>query len=201
MNSNRNITTNYELDKTIKHTKAGVGTIKRLSVAVVVNNKKGPVDKDGNAKSVPLSAAEIGQINALVRQAMGYNETRGDTLNIANVSFTVSEKEVVPPTPFWKDPELLSYIREGAKFLLLPLFAYLLWSKMLRPLIANIMDSYAAAKKARELELEEAAIPKVKEMGRAQRGFEAKLAGARDLAKQEPKVVADVIRDWVGVNE
>lgn len=200
-NTNKNITTNYELDKTIKHTKGGAGTIKRLSVAVVVNNRKGPVDKDGNAKSVPLSAAELGQINALVREAMGYNQNRGDTLNVANVSFTVSEKEVIPPLPLWKDPEVLSYIREAAKFILMPLIAYLIWSRLLRPYIAGVMDSYAAAKKARELELAEAAIPKVKEMGRAQRGFEAKLAGARDLARQEPKVVADVIRDWVTANE
>jgi len=201
INTNKNITTNYELDKTIKHTKGGVGSVKRLSVAVVVNNKKGPVDKDGKAKSVPLSAAEIEQINALVREAMGYNKDRGDTLNVANVAFTIDEKEIVPPTPLWKDPQILSYAREGAKFLLLPLIAFFLWSRMLRPLIADMMESYAAAKKARELELAEAAIPKVKEMGRAQRGFEAKLEGARELARQEPKVVADVIRDWVGANE
>ena len=201
VNTNKNITTNYELDKTIKHTKGGAGAIKRLSVAVVVNNKKGPVDKDGKAKSIPLSAAEIEQINALVREAMGYNKDRGDTLNVANVSFTVGEKEVVPPTPLWKDPQLLSTARESLKFILLPLIAFLLWSKMLKPLISNMMESYAAAKKARELELAEAAIPKVKEMGRAQRGFEAKLEGARELARQEPKVVADVIKEWVGVNE
>ena len=90
---------------------------------------------------------------------------------------------------------------QAAKFILLPLIVFVIWSKIVRPMIANMIETYNAAKKQREMELTEAAIPKVKEMGRTQRAFEAKLAGARDLAKQEPKVVADVIRDWVTASE
>ncbi|MCX7175126.1 MAG: flagellar basal-body MS-ring/collar protein FliF [Proteobacteria bacterium] len=196
LNSTKNATVNYELDKTVKHTKGGGGVIKRLSVAVVVNNRK-VTNKDGKVSSVPFSATERGQIEALVREAMGFNKDRGDSLNVANVSFTVSEKEVVPPLPLWKDPELVSTAREGVKFVLLPLLAFILWRKLVKPMIDDMVAAHAAAKKQREMELVEAAIPKVKEMGRTQRAFEAKLSGARDLAKQEPKVVADVIRDWV----
>ena len=103
----------------------------------------------------------------------------------------------MPPPPLWKDPELISTAREGVKFIVLPLLLFLLWKKIVRPMIDDMVATHAAAKKLREMEQVEAAIPKVKEMGRTQRAFEAKLAGARDLAKQEPKVVADVIRDWV----
>jgi len=196
LNSTRNATVNYELDKTVKHTKGGGGSIKRLSVAVVVNNKK-ITNKEGKTSAAPFSTEEMGKITALVREAMGFNQTRGDSLNVANVSFTASEKEVVPPPPIWKDPELISTAREGVKFILLPLLLFLLWKKIVRPMIDDMVEAHAAAKKQREMEQVEAAIPKVKEMGRTQRAFEAKLAGARDLAKQEPKVVADVIRDWV----
>jgi flagellar M-ring protein FliF len=196
LNSTKNATVNYELDKTVKHTKGGGGSIKRLSVAVVVNNKK-VTNKEGKTGSAPFSATEMGQINALVREAMGFNQNRGDSLNVANVSFTISEKEVVPPPPLWKDPDVISTAREGVKFIVLPLLLFLLWRKVVRPMIDEMIETHAAAKKQREMEAVEAAIPKVKEMGRTQRAFEAKLAGARDLAKQEPKVVADVIRDWV----
>lgn len=200
VNTTKNATVNYELDKTVKHTKGGGGTIKRLSVAVVVNNKK-VTSKEGKTGAVPFTAAEMTQINALVEQAMGFSKDRGDSLNVANVPFTISEKEVVPPPPIWKDPELISTAREGVKFILLPLLLFILWRKMVRPMIDDMIASHAAAKKQREMEQAEAAIPKVKEMGRTQRAFEAKLAGARDLAKQEPKVVADVIRDWVAEGE
>ncbi|MFA6311262.1 MAG: flagellar basal-body MS-ring/collar protein FliF [Sterolibacterium sp.] len=196
LNTTRNATVNYELDKTVKHTRGGGGSIKRLSVAVVVNNKK-TASKDGKVGSAPFSAAEMGQINALVREAMGFNKDRGDSLNVANVSFTATEKEVVPPPPLWKDPDLIATAREGVKFVLLPLLVFILWRKLVKPMIDDMVEAHAAAKKQREMEQVEAAIPKVKEMGRTQRAFEAKLAGARDLAKQEPKVVADVIRDWV----
>jgi len=200
VNSTKNATINYELDKTVRHTKGGGGTIKRLSVAVVVNNKK-VTSKEGKNGSAPFSAAEMGQINALVREAMGFRQDRGDSLNVANVSFTITEKEIVPPLPIWKDPDVVSTARESVKFILLPLLAFFVWRKLVRPMIDDMVASHAAAKKLREMEQVEAAIPKVKEMGRTQRAFEAKLAGARDLAKQEPKVVADVIRDWVAEGE
>ena len=200
VNSTKNATINYELDKTVKHTKGGGGSVKRLSVAVVVNNKKGAA-KDGKTSLVPFSAAEMTQINALVQQAMGFNKDRGDSLNVANVAFTASEKEVIPPPPLWKDPEVTGAAREGVKFILLPLLVYFLWRRIVRPMIDDMIATHEMAKKQREMEQVEAAIPKVKEMGRTQRAFEAKLAGARDLAKQEPKVVADVIRDWVAEGE
>jgi hypothetical protein len=76
-------TVNYELDKTIKHTKQPVGSIKRLSVAVVVNYKK-TTEKDGKVSAKPLSQAEMAQITNLVKEAMGYRQDRGDTLNVVN---------------------------------------------------------------------------------------------------------------------
>ena len=91
VNSTKNATINYELDKTVRHTKGGGGTIKRLSVAVVVNNKK-ITNKEGKTGSAPFSTDEMGKITALVREAMGFNQTRGDSLNVANVSLLPSVK-------------------------------------------------------------------------------------------------------------
>lgn len=197
----RNATTNFELDKTIRHTKGTAGSIKRLSVAVVVNFRKGPPDKDGKAKMLPLSATEIQQINDLVREAMGYNKERGDTLNVANVSFNISDKEVVPDTPIWKNPELLAMGRESWKYLVVVFVAFFLWNKMIKPLFgAWVKAAEEKHQLALELAKEQAAQAAAAEHPPAH-GYDSKLAGARELAKQDPKLVANVIKEWVGGNE
>lgn len=196
---NRNATTNYELDKTIRHTRSPFGTLKRLSVAVVVNQKKGAPDKDGKVKSSPLSPAEMQQVNDLVREAMGYNQARGDTVNVANVPFNPTEKEVLPETPIWQNAGLLALVRENVKYLIVAIVALLLWNKMLKPLFQAWTRAAEERRKALELANQEreqeqtAAAPR--------RKYDAKLADARDLAKQDPKLVANVIKEWVGGNE
>ncbi|MEQ1668918.1 MAG: flagellar basal-body MS-ring/collar protein FliF, partial [Sulfuriferula sp.] len=79
-------TVNYEVDKTIRYVQQGMGGLKRLSVAVVVNYKQ-TTDKAGKVKNMPLSAAEQAQITNLVKEAMGYSAARGDTLNVLNSQF------------------------------------------------------------------------------------------------------------------
>lgn len=198
-NMSRNATTNYELDKTIKHTKGGSGLIKRLSVAVVVNHKKSAPDKEGKVKSAPMSSAEMQQINELVREAMGYNKERGDTLNVANVSFNAGEKEVIPEAPLWKNPELIAMARESVKYIVVAIVALLLWNKMLKPLFQTWMK--AAEERRRMLALANEQTELEQGMNTPKREYDAKLAGARDLAKQDPKVVANVIKGWVSGNE
>lgn len=78
-NTQRNETSNYEVDRTIRHTKMNVGDVQRLSVAVVVNYKTLP---DG--KPLPLTAEQMKQIEDLTREAMGFSDKRGDTLNVVN---------------------------------------------------------------------------------------------------------------------
>jgi flagellar M-ring protein FliF len=89
-NSSRNETTNYEVDRTIRHTKLNVGDIQRLSVAVVVNYK---TLADG--KPLPLTAEQMKQIENLTREAMGYSEKRGDTLNVVNSPFNSVKRPAV----------------------------------------------------------------------------------------------------------
>jgi flagellar M-ring protein FliF len=113
--SQRDSKVNYELDKTVRHTRTEVGTIKRLSVAVVVNHKR-VVDKTGEAKLQPYDPKEMAQIQTLVREAMGFDKDRGDTVNVVNAPFLVPfEPEVVP---FWKDPGNLPLAIEAGKWLL-----------------------------------------------------------------------------------
>jgi flagellar M-ring protein FliF len=186
----RDATTNYELDKTIRHVRQPVGAIRRLSVAVVVNYRK-EVSQDGKSAFKPLSAKEMAQIGDLVKEAMGYNKERGDTLSVHNSPFAAPEKEEVPQTPLWKNPTVIAWALEGLKYLLFAgLAAYLLFGVAL-PFVRRLM----ARAEQLPATMEEATPAQP-----AFLGYEEKLQAARNLARQEPKAVASVIKDWLGGN-
>jgi flagellar M-ring protein FliF len=202
INSSKNATTNYELDKTVRHTKSATGTVKRLSVAVVVNNKTSAPDKDGKVKSTPWSAAELKQINDLVHEAMGFTAARGDTVNIANVSFSAghSDKEVIPDIPMWKDPEIVGMAREAIKYFVLAFVALLLWRRAVKPLLLQLMQQPAMNPAlAAQMATEPGGESRQEQMQHM--AYDSKLANARGLAREDPKMVANVIKGWVAGNE
>jgi flagellar M-ring protein FliF len=187
----RDATTNYELDKTIRHVRQPVGAIKRLSVAVVVNHRK-ETDKDGKASFKPLAAREMTQINDLVKEAMGYSKDRGDTLNVQNSPFAAGEKADAPETPIWKNPTVIGWALEGLKYLAFAGLAGYLFFGVVMPFLRRLM---ARAAQIPTMQEEAAyATPGVV-------GYDQKVQAARDLARQEPKAVATVIKDWVGGNQ
>src|SRR5699024_4986622 len=87
----RRSTTNYELDHRITHTKYTPGSVRRLSVAVVVDYRASKQD-DGSTRQVPLDDRTMDEIKALTRQAMGFSTQRGDSLTVVNASFTGTPK-------------------------------------------------------------------------------------------------------------
>lgn len=187
-------TINYEVDKTISHVLQPVGSVKRLSVAVVVNFRK-MADKTGKVSFKPLSLQEIAQINNLVKEAMGYNQQRGDTLNVVNASFSAGEKEEVPALPIWKEPDNIALAKEILKNLLIAGVAFYLVFGILRPLLKELAKPrerrVAAAEAAAAGEVE------ISERAKEQAGYEENLRAAKELAKQEPSIVANVVKDWV----
>ena len=204
LSTNKNSTINYELDKTIRHTKQAMGAVRRLSAAVVVNHRK-EVGKDGKPATKPLPDAEIKQINDLVREAMGFSTERGDSLSIANAPFTVSEKED-HGLPVWKDPENISYAKDIFKWLILAAIVAYLWLKIIQPLIQTMFPPPAEPSEAaagegggvggtisvtdEDIEAEEAALS----------SYAAKINKAREIADKDPKVVANMIKEWMGTN-
>jgi flagellar M-ring protein FliF len=198
-NYSKNATINYEVDKTVKHTKGMPGVIRRLSVAVVVNNKQ----DQAKGKSAPLTAAEMKQVSDLTADAVGLDKQRGDTLNVANIAFAAAEKEAIPAAPFWENPTLIAAAKEIGKWLVFALIAYLVWTKALKPLFA--MFAAAAERVKAEEEARTELAMETAEAGHPgthrRRPYEAKIQQARDLARQEPKLVANVIKEWVGGGE
>ncbi|MCT4706642.1 flagellar M-ring protein FliF [Enterobacteriaceae bacterium H11S18] len=199
-NTQRDETTNYEVDRTIRHTKLNVGDIQRLSVAVVVNYRQ---LKDG--KPLPLSKEQIKQIENLTREAMGYSEKRGDTLNVVNSPFTVSE-ETGGELPFWKQQVFFDMLMSAGRWLLVLIVAWLLWRKVIRPQIQRreeLQKAQIEAMKQREEQQEAVSVRLSKDEQQQQRKANQRLSAEvmsqriRDMSDNDPRVVALVIRQWM----
>jgi flagellar M-ring protein FliF len=189
-NTRRDTTINFEVDKTIRHTRNPTGTIRRLSAAVVVNHKRSVNDK-GETVSTPLPEKDMTQITELVRDAIGFSKERGDTLNVANAPFSVIEHEPVAEMPLWKQPENISLAKEIGKNLLIALVGVYLLFGVVRPMLRQL----ATYKPAPPPPVSENNLQMLQATQSADR-----LTQARQIAQQDPRIVANVVRGWVSKN-
>ncbi len=195
INTRKDSTINYEVDKTIRHTKQSVGTIKRLSAAVVINHRK---DAKGVLK--PLSDVEIKQINELVKEALGFNKERGDTVSVANAPFSAIERND-SGIPLWKDPEILSLLKELFKYVFIAAIAAYLILKVIRPLLKTMMTAPPrTASSALGGNINVIDDDETSQTPSATAELDRKLGEARNLAQQDPKAVANIIKNWTGSN-
>jgi flagellar M-ring protein FliF len=203
VNSRKDATTNYEVDKTIQHTRKPVGGIKRLSAAVVVNYRR-VTDEKGVVTAQPLNDMEKAQITDLVKEAMGFNKERGDTLSVANSPFTDAEREELPELPLWKQPEVIDLAMQGGKLLLIGSLILYLVLGVLRPALRRMNQPAVqpAPALADQQEKEGEAVSLADEFRQPQLSRnEQNLMLARQLAKDDPKVVASVVKQWVTSHE
>ena len=198
LNSNRSATLNYELDRTIQHTRQALGQVRRLSVAVVVNHRSETLP-NGQTRNVPLSPDEIARLTNLVREAMGYSQARGDSLNVSNAPFAATREEAEAALPLWKDPEMVELAKELLKYLVVIAAIAFVYFGVIRPLMRSVAPT-AAEREARE-EIEEEDVMVSLSTGPRPETFDEKLARAKELAKSDPKVVANLIKEWMGSNE
>ena len=197
-NNRSDETTNFEVDRTLIHTKSNAGRIQRLSVAVVINHL--PQGEEG--KPGPISEAELTRINALVKEAIGFNASRGDSVNILNSAFNGVVEEPVPP--FWKQDRFYALLMAIARYLVIAIIAWVMWRKLVQPAWIRHQETtlrrLEMEKEAREEEI--AAKKRAAEKNnrdRAQQRVDTELNGQqlRELAEQEPRVIALVIRQWM----
>ncbi|MFZ6814663.1 flagellar basal-body MS-ring/collar protein FliF [Undibacterium sp. Rencai35W] len=211
-------TVNYEVDKTIRYTQQAMGGVKRLSVAVVINYKS-ETDKNGKVTTRALTDVEKNQLTDLIREAMGFNKERGDTLNVVNSPFAGPEKESIVDIPIWKQPDSIQMAKEAGKYLLTAIALAYLFFGYLRPMLYKMMgkdektkkreeeeelaiENEKALAKQKEEEEEEAAIVNLSKDAdgniiKASTGYESNLDLAKQLASTDPKIVANVIKTWV----
>jgi flagellar M-ring protein FliF len=187
-------TTNFEVDRTIRHTKLPVGNIRRLSVAVLVNNRS-ITDSKGKAISKPFTPAEIAELNNLVKNAMGFNAQRGDSMNLLNSAFNDIPETVVPEIPLWKQPENITMAKDTLKYLLMSAVGLYLFFGIIRPAYRNLVISLTPLMPEPAAKDEHA--EKEFEAKKSEVSYESSLQAAKQMAQQTPKVVASVVQDWV----
>jgi flagellar M-ring protein FliF len=139
-NAKRENIINYEVDKVISYTKEPVGGIKRLAVAVVVNLKSSS-DEEGKTTQKPLTDEEKAQVTALIKEAVGFSQERGDTINLTNSEFKQAEKVEIPEEAFWKPYANLSTAKTALQYLVTAVILFLLYSKVLKPLMARMSNA------------------------------------------------------------
>jgi flagellar M-ring protein FliF len=203
MTYSRNATTNYEVDKTIRHSKGSPGSVRRLSVAVVVNHKKEVNAKDPTkSKQVPFTDVEMKQITDLAREAMGYNKDRGDSLSVANAPFTAPEKEVIESAPIITNAELFELGKEAIKYLAIAGVLFFLWRSMLQPVFEQLLPPPPPPPPIDELP-EEDIVDEAPEEPTVdfKDTYEGKLAAMRDLARSDYKAVATLMEAWINGTE
>lgn len=198
-NSQKDMTVNYEVDKTVRYVQQPMGGLKRLSVAVVVNYKR-QVAEDGKVTMVPLTDVEKTQVTNLVKEAMGFNQERGDSLNVVNSAFARVEREVIPETPVWKRPETLELGMVVGKYIVGIVFLAYLFFGILRPMWRKIIATLNPPPPPQEDAIVHLSH-EVEPMGSKPRSYQDNLEAAKTLAQNDPKMVANVVKSWVGTNE
>lgn len=207
-NTRKDVTTNYELDRTIRHIQQAAGGVKRLSVAVVVNNRDA-VDAAGKTSSRPLTPAELEQIRNLAKEAMGFSQERGDSLNVVNSAFARdTEAGPAPEVPFWRDRENVEIGKTLGQYLLLALLALFAWLAVVRPLMrrhladatpppATVAAPIAPVDEPGTDGLSPAESLREREANRQK----ADMDYAHQIADKDPKLVATLIQHWMNTND
>src|SRR5476649_1573394 len=205
-NSRRDETTNYEVDRTITHTQHSAGAVQRLSAAVVVNYQTG-----ADGKSKPLTDEQLKKIDDLVREAMGFSTERGDTLNVVNTPFNEASDDSAE-LPFWKQQAFFDQLIDAGRWLLVLIVAWLLWRKMVRPMLRKQQaekDAVAAAVLAASQPQPEGSKPvklsndELEKRKRSQQrvSVEVQTQRVQELADKDPRIVALVIRQWMSTEQ
>ncbi|WP_019530407.1 flagellar basal-body MS-ring/collar protein FliF [Dasania marina] len=209
-------TRNYELDRTVSYTRHQTGKVRRLSVAVVVDNvvKKDPTT--GAMNSVSMPQEELDSLSGLVRDAVGFDAARGDSVNIINAEFVTlpePEVELIEEVPLWQQPEILNL----AKKILGGIFVMVIIFGVLRPVMRNLTDT---SKEMRELEAQEALNDLSADLGAdladetvtlsggdsmlltgPGQGYAQQLNAVKGLIAEDPGRVAQVVKQWVNSGE
>jgi flagellar M-ring protein FliF len=188
LSTSRSAVRNYELDKTVSHTKQAVGAVKRLSVAVLIDNKP---PASGRGPAQPLAQEELDSLTDLVKQAVGFTEARGDTISVLNSAFQPTPQIAEPdPVGFLQRPQVWDMARQALAALLVLVLAFVIVRPIMRqlttpqPALFGPADGQAQGMLAANL----MALPA---------SHADRVAAARSAVNQDPRQVAQVVRTWV----
>lgn len=201
-NSSKHSTRNFELDKTISHTRLASGDIRRLSVAVVLDDKQS-IDDQGVVTRAPWAEADIVKFTTLVKEAIGFNVRRGDSVQVINAAFQpMPVEEPLPEQALWEQPWVWDVSKQavGAIAVLLLIFG------VLKPTLRSLTEKGASvpmmAAPAGALGEDQVtlggALAQGSLPGPSHQQYEQQLTAAKGMTQQDPKRVAQVVKTWVG---
>jgi len=223
--TSKSATRNFELDKTITHTRLATGVLRRLSVAVVVDDKKVQLE-GGNFTDQAYAQEDINQLRQLVMQAVGFDSSRGDQVTVTNISFRVPDEfEALPDLPLWEQGWFLDVAKQLTAVLVVLFLIFGVLRPTMRGLVARdeevkaLIDAHAAADEMGgtvrfDGDGKPIAVPvdgDGGEMGEkglsssvedlllldAPQSYEKRLEYVQQLIDEDPQLVAEVLKGWI----
>jgi flagellar M-ring protein FliF len=214
LNTSKRATRNYEVDKTISHTRLPTSRVRRLSVAVVVNHRYRNAE-DGAVEVIERTAEEVTRISTLVKEAIGYDLQRGDSVQVINEAFYVpAPPEPLPEVPMWEEAWFWDTVLKFSGLILIPILLFGVLKPVMTRLIKQVAITpmpegvAAAAAGGATGSLEGGAVEGGAGMLGAldddaslhlpgPRSYEKTLDQARNMIEDDPKRVAQVVRKWI----
>ena len=210
-NGKKEMITNYEVDKTVRVVRGATAVVRRVTAAVVINNTSSEVQ--GKTVSKPLSKEQMDQMNALVRESIGFNKDRGDSINLVNAAFAV-EKQVFEDVPLWKQAAVIDTARSFAWPIAGVIFAFLVMQMLIKPAIKAVNTPpppsvEVAGGQLNAVVADDDQRPEMLALGGGGAGADAsglpvaltdhqlRIEDARALTKANPVAVANIVKTWV----
>lgn len=212
--ASKSATRNYELDKTVSHTRLGSSEVRRLTVAVVVDNQR-IAQADGSFSTQPYSDEDLSRFASLVKEAVGYDAARGDRVTVTNAAFRVEEAAPVPRP--WEQPWFMSMLKQVIAAIAIILLVF----GVLRPAVKGLSgrdearnaqsggadavkeavmdDGYDGAMLQTDAQGETMALngPDELLMLESPLNYEKRLEFAQKAIDDDPKRVAQVVKSWM----
>ena len=206
-------TRNFELDRSISHTKQQQGKVNRLSVAVVIDDQVNVNPANGEVTRAPWSTDQLARFTRLVQDAVGFDASRGDSVSVINVPFSTERGEVIADIPFYSQPWFWDVVKQGLGVL----FILLLVFGVLRPVLNNITgngrkgvagigtDAEMGGMGGLDGELANDRVslggPQSIMLPSPSEGYDAQLNAIKSLVAEDPGRVAQVVKEWINADE
>lgn len=206
-------TRNFELDRSISYTKQQQGRLRRLSVAVVVDDQMRIDPQTGESSRVPWSADDLARFTRLVQDSVGFDASRGDSVSVINTAFTASLGEEIAEIPFYTQPWFWDIVKQvlGVLFILVLVFG------VLRPVLNNITGGGRGKELAGQGDVELGEMggldgelsddrvslggPQSILLPSPSEGYDAQLNAIKNLVAEDPGRVAQVVKEWINADE
>jgi flagellar M-ring protein FliF len=183
---------NYEVGRTINHRRSSYGEVKRLSIAVVVDN----IPSQPGAAKEPLTEEQLQRLTALVREAVGYNEERGDTVSVMNAEFQMPVMDAPVEASLIEQPWFWNAVKIGAFALLGLLLLLMVIKPVLKAIIPKEVPEYVTAMPM-QTGAQVAKEPEVARIELQSSQFDKDVDAAKKIAATDPGLAANVVKQWL----